>query len=396
LVGLGGMFAGMIGTGGPAAAEGNCENLTLYTALASAVGGHTVAAAPGVTLVAEVDAGLPAAQALLDSVQGSKGFAGSPYSAAVADNAGAGGADSGQIPVFAISSHPAQPKGAQTFGAGTLSSESSADATTSSAKVGAPPTPAGASGSSDLAAKAECAGDTTLTTTADSVVSGIDIGGVLKIGAVRSHAKAIMTPDGERKLEGSVEITGASVGGQGVSITDKGVVLAGTPTALPTDPITPALKAAGITVRYVAAEQNREEGQILAPTLEVTVAQKIGDVPGTVTYTFGRALARVAAEAGDGALAAEDVSAMEDFSSFDSGSTFSDTVSADVAPLPEASGGTGSTATPSGGSGEASLPTARIADWSIAPGYSAMGVGALLLLVAWVGLEKIAVRFRWR
>jgi hypothetical protein len=44
----------------------------------------------------------------------------------------------------------------------------------------------------------------------------------------------------------------------------------------------------------------------------------------------------------------------------------------------------------------ADMAATQLAAWSIAPAYSALGSGALLLVAAWILLDKLAVRLRWR
>jgi hypothetical protein len=398
-LGVTGLLVGMVGAGGPAAAEGNCENVAQFSALASASGGRTLVVAPDTTLVSEADAGAPTAQSLIDSIQGSKGFAGVPYSSAAADNAGAAEVDSSEVPVFAIAEHPTTPSTSKPLPGGGLEASASADEASAKAALGASSEGSGGAGIVTNSAKSTCAPDRTIQAVADSVASGVDIAGVLRIASVRSHAKVTLTPSGERKVVGTVEIEGANVGGQAVSITDKGVVLAGSPSALPADPITPALQAAGITVTYVKAVSDESLGQVLAPTLEITVS---GDASGaaagkSVTYSFGRAFARAALEGTEEGFGSLDSDlSLDDLSSF-ADESFDDFASTEVVALDtpaDTPAEPSEEASPSGSS--ANVATSRIADWSIAPGYSAMGVGALLLLAAWVGLERIAVRLRWR
>jgi hypothetical protein len=410
VAGLATVLTGMIGTGGPAAADGNCENVTQYSAVAAASGARSTVAAPNLTLggVADegspADASLPGSQSQIDSVQGSKGWGGAPYSATVADNAGAGGVDSGQVPVFAVAQNPASPKSSKAIPGGSLDATASSDSATGKAAVGASNTSGAGVGSVVTDTKSTCASDTTLEALADTTATGVDIAGVLKIASVHSHARAAVSPSGDKQLDGTVEINGATVGGQPVSITDKGVVLAGNPTPLAADPVTPALQAAGITVRYIAAVKDDGQGQMLAPTIEISIAKTVpgpnGDVPGHVTLSFGRAFARASLQGSDASLFGSQSSDMpldELTSAAADPGTTSDVGVADAAPVdtPAADVATTPTAAPRT-AGAANVATARIADWSIAPGYSAMGVGALLLLAAWLGLERIAVRLRWR
>jgi hypothetical protein len=414
-LGVTSLLLGMVATSGPAAAEGNCENAIQYEALGAADGLRTHVVVEGGLVGGEenpVTASLPGSQARIHAVFGSKGWAGAPYSATVADNIGATGevterisqpqlSDGAQLPVFAIAEYPSSASASKTLPGGGLEAKSSADSASGKAAIGAASSDAGTVGSVTTTSSASCAADMTLEAVGDSVATGIDIGGVLRIASIRSHARVVLTAAGERTLEGTLEINGATVGGQAVSITEKGVVLAGSASALPKDPIRPALKEAGITVTYIEGVEDPDEGQILAPTLQVKVAQTAttpnGPQPVAVTYDFGRALALAAldgVEAGPDELV-PDVP-VDDFSTptFDEG--FSEDVSADLGSVDPVGGETSTETTPRKSGSAANVATARIADWSIAPGYSAMGVGALLLLAAWIGLERIAVRLRWR
>jgi hypothetical protein len=404
-LGVTGLLIGMVGAGGPAAAEGNCENVTQYSAIAAASGGNLLASADNLTLIGGTQnpahASMPGSQAQLDSVLGSKGWAGAPYSATVADNAGAGGADSSAVPTFAIAQHPTSPSASKPLPGGGLEAAASADSASGKTTVSGSNSPGAAAASVTTSAKSSCASDATLEAVADLNVTGVDIAGVLKIASVRSHARSVLTPGGERTLEGTIDIEGATVAGTPVSISDKGVAVAGSPSALPADPVTPALEAAGIEVRYLSVAKDASLGQVLAPTLEIVVAGTSpgpsGDVPIKVTLSFGGSYARAVLEGSEGVSDAGDDFGIDDMSSFvDEG--VDDFTSTDVAPLDtpvDTPAETSDSSSPSSGSA-ANVATARLADWSIAPGYSAMGVGALLLLVAWVGLEKFAVRLRWR
>jgi hypothetical protein len=129
---------------------------------------------------------------------------------------------------------------------------------------------------------------------ADDSVQSLDIAGVLRVASVRTHAKATRSSSGHLQLDGTVDIEGASVLGQPVSITDQGIVVGPAPVPGVTNPLQAALTTAGITVSAVAAMKDPANGQVLSGALEISVAQKVPNVgsgPVTTTYTLGRGYA---------------------------------------------------------------------------------------------------------
>lgn len=399
LAGIASIAVGALGIGAEAQEVDVCANHTTFSVLGSATAIREVVTFKDYSIASEVDANLPGAQATIDSIEGSKGWAGAPFVPIVAENAGQASVDANQVPVFAATAYPATPEASNSTPAATVSSKSEERKSAAKAEGGGPGSDQAAAGRSVAAAEASCAPDGGLRAVADSSVDMASIKGVLGIASVRSHAEVVRTADGELvKLEGTIAVEGATVLGQPVSITEKGLVVGSSASPLPDNPLVAALQAAGITVRYVAPTSNRETGEVFAPGLEVTVAQapppQFGG-PISTTYVFGRALARVALTPGD-PVASDDTSGVDAFASDASGS-FTTPDAGDA--LPSSSPGAVPSGAPdrsAGGGGAAtSLPTANIGNWSIAPAYSALGVGTFLL-VAWVLLEKIAVRFRWR
>ena len=415
-------------------AEIACANLTKYDALAAADTVHTKQAFdPAVNvLVSGADVSGPSAQAQFHSIDGSNAWAGAPYSSTVDGSSGLvavppafdpvipedvrnaipfyQGITPNDVPTFAVSSHPFTPKGEKSTPVAKLNAESTATSSKSSAVAGALASPDNAVGRADAMSTVSCGADTTIDALAENDVAGIDLGGVLTIGRVHTRAHATVDPSGAKTQDSSIEIENASVAGHAVTISEQGVALAGDPTALPSDPVTPALKEAGVTVQYLAAAKDDGLGQILSPGLAISVTQPVASPNGTftvtTTYVIGRGLARASLEPGlplplddlgddvsDEEFTPLDEGAGDAFTSFDPG--ISEAVTADfqsagagrVAARPAAQSPAGSSA---------NVATSRIADWSIAPGYTALGIGALLLLAAWVGLERIAVRLRWR
>jgi hypothetical protein len=236
--GVAGLLSGMVATGGPAFAEGNCENVSQYEVTGAADGLRVEVAAETGNIVKGTDGSLPGAMARLHSVDGSKGWAGAPYTSTVAENLTLTGdatepigqpelSNPDKVPVFAIAQYPATTEAKKDLPGGGLEAKSGADSASGKAAVGAASSDAGTVASMTTSAAVTCASDMTLEAVADSVATGIDIGGVLRIGSIHSHARVVLTASGDRQVESTVQIDGASVGGQDVSITEKGVVLAG-------------------------------------------------------------------------------------------------------------------------------------------------------------------------
>lgn len=403
--------AGATGLGGMAgSASAQTDACASYSALGAADGMRTAQSAPGFSPT-DADVQGPAAQAQVDAISGSNGFAGAPYSEAAAGNAGAGGVDATQVPVFVISSHPARPEDDKSTPAYTLVAKSEQLTTSAEASGGPPASEEASFGRASTAATASCAEDGTVSAVADTVNEVVNIAGVLSLGSVRSHAEAVVGANGEVTVESSMTVEGATVLGQGVQITDEGVVTGDAPTALPANPLDEALAEAGVTVRYLAAEEDAEEGQALAPGLEIVVSDSGGGVPGgaSTTYTFGRSFARASATA-EGAFPLPDAAVVpDDFSGGDSGgggASIPDSLGAGDLGAPTDVGGdvaapsTGAD-TPSVGpdpaaSADVVLVSGQIANVSVENVYPALVVGALVLGAAWFAFENLGVRLRWR
>lgn len=399
-----GMVAVSLGLG-PATAQTGCVE---YGAVAAADGVRTLASAPG-SSPTDVDGQGPAAQAEADSVAGSRGFAGVPFSNAAAGNAGAGGVDATQVPVFAISEFPSRPSASSSTPAASVESKSEERASNAKASAGGPGDEQAAAGRAAATASASCADDGTIKAVAESVAQMIDVEGVLRIAFVRSTATATVTPSGERTLDGTLSVEGVTVAGQSVGVNDKGIVVGSAPTALPADnPLVQALDDAGIAVRTIGVVEDDKDGDVVAPSLEITVTRAISGVgtgPVTSTYTFGRAYARATGTPGDAvvsdivpvdagtapdALGPDAVAAP---SVGDSGSAALGPSGGDLAPGASPSGG--ASAAPSGGAPGVLVPTQRIATASTASVYPAMALGALVLAAAGVVFRFLGVRLRW-
>src|SRR5438067_996106 len=137
---------------------------------------------------------------------------------------------------------------------------------------------------------------TTLTAESESITEGLSIGGVLRIGAVRSTASATRTAGREVQRRSSLVVDGLAVGDTPVGFADGGLVLPGRATPLPGDePLAAVLQQAGLSVQRVDAVETSEG--VIAAGLRVTQVQTFPDRHRSfVTLTFGQARAQVTAE----------------------------------------------------------------------------------------------------
>lgn len=126
-----------------------------------------------------------------------------------------------------------------------------------------------------------------LTGTARTAVGRISVAGVLELRDVVARATVAAVGDAHTPTA-SLTIGGASVAGQEVAVTDKGVVAVGT-TVLPattlqqaTDLANSALSAAGITVSLTGTRTTRTARDAVADTGGVSISIVTPDLPGGV------------------------------------------------------------------------------------------------------------------
>jgi len=407
LVGAGGAAVAVSTIGGVAAADGAC---TTFSAVGAADGVRTFSSAPGF-LLTDVDGEGPAAQAQVDSVAGSNGFAGAPYSGAVTGNAGAANVDANQVPIFAISSYPSHPNASTSTPAVTVQASSEPQTSTAKAVAGGPSSSQSTSGQTQATASSTCKADGTINATSANSAQVMDFGGILRIASVRSQAAATVTPTGEVKLDGTISVEGVTVLGQTVGVNDRGIVVGQSPTPLPTNPLVNALQAAGITVRVIGVDKNQAQGQVLAPSLEVTVRRAVSGVgtgPVTTTYTYGRAYARASnvpggapgAPAGAGSTNAEISSPASDVPSAPSSASGAQPSSSPATPATPSPAPLAASAPPARA---LAVPTARgralasvrLANASTASVYPALVIGAVVLAAAWLVFRKLGVKLLW-
>lgn len=401
-----------------------CTQYATFTALGEADAVQTVVAAPGVTLVDSVDAELPGAQAEVDSLAGSTGWAGAPYSGTVAGNVGAlsglglpVNVTANQLPIFATSDYPHTPAAHNATAFANLHASSSQYSSNSSVAAAGPSAGPLTLGQITTKASASCASDGTLHGTASGGVDGFQVAGVLKIGAISSTADAITTASGRQTLTGTMSLAGVTIGGQPVSITDRGVVVGPSAVALPNNPVLGILAAAGITIHYLTVTKDPASGTVTAPGLEISVESHplpgVGTGVATTTFTFGRAMA-VASQTGG--LPPGSQGGGNSRSGGGSSPTPVPATSPQSSNIPSSSGSSGPLlAGNSGGtSGPSALPISRgsqpvalgatrsvprisyLVNASMAGIYSALGAAALVLLLTFIIFGTLGVKLRWR
>jgi hypothetical protein len=389
----------LMGAAGPSGAQADCEQ---YSALGSAAGARTWHTAPGL-LLTDVDGNVPGVQAEADSLTGTKAWAGAPYSAAAAENA-ARASDPNAVPVIAVSSFPTAPEAGRSTPVATIQAKSGPRSSTAEVAAGLPASDQLRAGRSVTSSDASCADDGSVRATADSAVDMLDVAGVLRIASVRSHALALVDATGERRLEGTMAVEGITVLGLPAAITDEGAVAGSSVVPAPDDPVREALADAGITVRTIAAVEDRERGEVHAPGLEIVVTRGVdgvGSGPATTTYVLGRALARASSAASTAAPV--DVRPVDGPATspplFEVPATGDPAVAsgqAAVAPsvrLPSVT----ETAEQARPRGTVALPTtAVIVSTSNSGPYAAVAVGAFVLLAAWVVFGRLGSAIRWR
>lgn len=269
-----------------------------YTVSAAADGVWTTVDAPGILpLGVQGNGGGPTAQAAVDSLGNSTGFAASPDPGdavlSVPQVLAAFPVPIPQYPLMVSSSSPHHPTASSRTAAGALSASSSSTASHAAATSGGASSPAAAP-----TATAAARSDTVIRAAggaadASSTVDGVSFQGVLAISHVHAEAHAARTSDGRLTRSSKLEVGAATVAGVPVTITDRGVVAGGS-----TVPVSPAaldrvLAAAGLAVTVVPASQT--PSGVVAPAVKVTLTQTppLGG-PIRTTYLLGFASASVA------------------------------------------------------------------------------------------------------
>ena len=386
---------GVFALSAPSSAQTQCGS---FAALGSAAGVHTFTTSEGL-LLTNADGNLPGAQAEVSFLTGSRSWAGAPYSSVAVENA-ARAAEPNDVPLFAVSSYPVQPKSRNSAPGATVEAKSGEQSAESKATAGASPSEGFAAGRTVTTAAAACTADGAAKATADTTIDMVDSSGVLRLASVRSHAAVTIGASGEPVFESSMVVEGASVLGVPVAVGDEGVIVGSTVFPTSDNPLSDALLDAGIRVRYIDAVENRSTGEVFAPGVEIVVTrgvEGVGSGPTTTTYVLGRAYARAGASPVAGPETPS--GSRPPIPSGDSGSG---DATEGALPVPS---DPGSVARPriggapvAGGDdvGGVLYATALSAQGSSDHPYAALATGALLSLAVWAGFERWGARIRWR
>jgi hypothetical protein len=145
--------------------------------------------------------------------------------------------------------------------------------------------------------------DETVVSEAVSVLEGLRVGPVA-IGSIRSIARQSLDQFGEVTTDTELVISGLSIGGIAVNLTENGIDLASTGSVVPlplNDTLVDLLDATGLTVELLRAEEM--EDRVVAPGVRMTipfstpVIPQVGQYSGTATITIGQATASLLAGA---------------------------------------------------------------------------------------------------
>ena len=285
-----------------------------FSAAASASGLRVSFAAPGYAAVQELtDFGFPVAQAAVDSLGESSGFASYPYPGStflagpgtLAGFTGQGLPPFFTYPFIAASSYPGQPETKVTQPGYQLTSKSGASASEATAEAGGSDHDSSIGVSSASARAQRNPADGAITAEGSNRTEAVTLGGVLKIGHTAGAAKVSRTGGGTLTRESSFTVEGLVVGGQQVGLAPDGFVVPGTTVPVPDGgALTEALARAGLAVRYLRGSDVPDG--VVSPGMAVTWTQQIPNGPLLVmTLTFGQVVARASTEAGGGSVSTE-------------------------------------------------------------------------------------------
>jgi hypothetical protein len=287
---------------------------------APAFSGSAAAGGVRVTLIAHgfpatdtpVDGGGPTAQVAVDSIGSSTGYAAFPDPGQFAVSVPglvvgllAGGAAG--LPPVKLPSPPGYPFYVSsdannnpdvTLGASplVLTASSSPDSSSASATAGVQ-TGAGNAALATSTASLVPTSDGSVVAKAQSDVQGLTIG-PLTIGEIKSVASETVDASGTMTPASTLELAGVRIGGVPIELTPQGLVALGPTEPVPINPaLAPLLKAAGISMQFVAPQQTATK--VIAPALQITFPfatasiRNVGQFNGSLTVILGSATAEM-------------------------------------------------------------------------------------------------------
>jgi hypothetical protein len=234
------------------------------------------------------------AQSSLDSLGNSQAFASAPYPGDFLANltGTVNGLLAGQAPpvppypFIVTSNYPTTPSGNASVGPYVLDVKSSGSTSQSQAKMGAL---TGDPAVSSLVATSQVTEnpDGSASAEASDSVQLVAVGNLIQLGHIAAHAKVTVGRDGSVRKSSELDLGSLTVAGVPVGLTDKGLTLAGSATALSAAPIEHLLAAAHIGMRYLPKTETpssiRSAGLVLTYTTNAP-----GQGPVTVTVTYGQ------------------------------------------------------------------------------------------------------------
>jgi hypothetical protein len=303
---------------------------------------------PGAPLTSRlVDVGAPTVQVASTSIGSSRGYAALPDPGELVQSApglavglisqGAAGLPPIALPTLPSyplqvvsdingTQHPRLGEGIYQLAADSVENRATASAT-GGLQTGVAGTIATVKTSADAGYRAD---EGAVVATATNDIQALTVG-PLQIGRVVSTA-TVTVKDGQVVPSSELKISALKIAGIEVAIDDKGLQLASVPVPLPIgDTLATLMKAAGLDVRFMAAQTF--DNAVIAPTLTIstTVDTGIGVQPGTLTVTIGGATATLT-----GPSSGEDLGSIDTGTGVDLGSTGGDVPSFDgSAPLPD-------------------------------------------------------------
>lgn len=266
-----------------------------FAGMASADGLRVRVGSPGATAVDQiVEFGLPSSGAMVDT-GASRGQASVVYPGETVLN-GPGlftfvtGVDAPPYPFTVESVAGFRDDDRAQFGNAVVEAHSSPLSSRATSTMAFFNTPSGAGGLVRSSSLVEIDETGAVTARAETLMEGFRYG-VLQIGGLRSVASMAQGPGEPPTRTATLEITGMKVADQSVGFNQDGVVTGGSKAPFPENPAAEALRAAGITLRYLSGRET-DDG-VVAPALEITAqAQSPGSpAPTTVVYQFGFAAA---------------------------------------------------------------------------------------------------------
>lgn len=303
-------------------------------------------------------------------------------------------------PAAASADHPGTPEEDVQFapdadlGAGRLHAEAAEDGASAFAHVGHQVDtigllPAFSVGTIRTTARTTQVNPDTLEAVATTSVSDLHLlGGLVSIDQITSEVTASISNDRPKATVSKVMVSGATVAGTPVGITDQGIVGLGSPTALAPviDSLVAPLVAQGIRIRTTPSSSVEGERTATASGggLSIEVPLAVQGYPGVLEVTFGRALAELEVGAlSDGSDGFDDGTAI-DVGAGDDGSFlpgFGSSLDSDLPGLPSS---------PIGNAGGQALGTEVVSvrvgrvieDFDLTTLYRVMLLGGLALFAA--------------